>query len=317
MKVRYLSAALAALIVLALAAACADDGDPVLTTPAPTPTAAPAAAPDGFPVTVVDSNGNELTLPAPATRIVALAPSFVEILFALGAGDSVAGVDENTDYPPEALEITKISGFSPSVEGIAALEPGLVVIFYDPGGLEDALEGLGIATLFLATPDSIEGVYDHITILGQLTGRSEEAEALISRMQSDIEALLARVPAGEGPTVYHEIDNTYFTAGPGSFIHDLYVRLGARNIAEATGEAFPQMSAEAIIAANPEVIILAGELAADSPETVAARPGWDAISAVQNGRVYTIDPNLISRPGPRVVEGLEELARFLYPEAFE
>ncbi|MCI0814874.1 MAG: ABC transporter substrate-binding protein, partial [Chloroflexi bacterium] len=119
----------------------------------------------------------------------------------------------------------------------------------------------------------------------------------------------------DAPTFFHEVDNTYYTAGPGSFIADLYDELGADNIAESTGQAFPQMSAEAIIAADPQVIILADEDAGESPETVAARPGWDVISAVQNDRVHIVSPDIISRPGPRLVEALDTLAGFLYPGA--
>jgi iron complex transport system substrate-binding protein len=119
-----------------------------------------------------------------------------------------------------------------------------------------------------------------------------------------------------GPRVYHEVDNTYFTAGPGSFINDIYALLKAQNIAAPTGQAFPQLSAEAIIAANPEVIILADEDAGESPQTVAARPGWGQIAAVQNHRVYTVDPDIVSRPGPRLVDALQALARLLYPERF-
>jgi iron complex transport system substrate-binding protein len=118
----------------------------------------------------------------------------------------------------------------------------------------------------------------------------------------------------EGPSVFHEIDNTFFTAGRGSFIGDLYDILGAENIANATGEAYPQMTQEAIIEADPDVIILADEDAGETPATVAARPGWEAISAVQNNRVHIVDPDIVSRPGPRIVVALRTLARFLYSD---
>jgi iron complex transport system substrate-binding protein len=248
---------------------------------------------------------------------VALAPSFVEVLFAIGAGDAVVAADDNTDYPPEAANLPKISGFEPSVEGIAAYEPDLVLMLFDPGGLQDALQQLGINTLFLASPDSIEATFAQISTLGLAMGRSAAAQGLVGQMRAVVNSIVVKLPAGApGPRVYHEVDNTYYTAGPGSFIDDLYTTLGAQNIAESTGEAFPQLSAEAIIEADPEVIILADEFAGESADTVAARPGWDQISAVKNARVHLLDPNIVSRPGPRLIDALDMLAKLLYPEAF-
>lgn len=250
-------------------------------------------------------------------RIVALAPSFVEIFCAVGACDVLVAVDENSNFPPEVESITKLSGFDPSVEAIVASEPDLVVISFDAGGLEDALEGLGIAVLLIESPQSLTGVYDQIAVLGDVVDKSGQAADLVADMQSRVEAVTSLLPVGGGPSVYHELDSTLFSAGPGSFIGDLYDVLGAANIANATGSAFPQLSNEAIIEANPEVIILGDEGLSETVESVAARPGWDTISAVQTGRIHGVDPDLISRPGPRIVEALEELAKLLYPEVFE
>ncbi|HET9476322.1 MAG TPA: ABC transporter substrate-binding protein [Dehalococcoidia bacterium] len=307
MNLRNLLLAVLAAAVFVFAA-CGDDDE---SEPLPTPN--PSAA---FPVTIADDNGAHVTLDQEPERIVALAPSFVEVLFALDAGEAIVAADENTDYPPEAASIPKISGFQPSVEGITSYEPDLVLLTYDPGGLVDALSSLEIDSLFLASPASIDGAMEQIMTLGQATGRSSEAEELVDGMKADIHSIAAAVPAEGAPRVYHEVDNTYYSAGPGSFIHDLYATLGATNIAEATGEAFPQLSAEAIIQADPEVIILADEFAGESPETVAARPGWDQISAVKNARVHIVDPNIVSRPGPRLVDALATLALLLYPELF-
>ncbi len=136
-------------------------------------------------------------------------------------------------------------------------------------------------------------------------------------MRVSVAEVTESVDGLDAPTFFHEVDNTYYTAGPGSFIADLYDELSAENIAESTGQAFPQMSAEAIIAADPQVIILADEDAGESPETVAARPGWDVIAAVKDGRVHVVSPDIISRPGPRLVEALETLAGLLYPEVLD
>ena len=317
MKVRYLLLALLAALAVALSACGDDDGGGTTASPTAGATGTPAVTAGSFPVTITDDNGNDVTIEAAPASIVALAPSFVEVLFAIGAGDAIVAADQNTDFPPEAADIPKISGFEPSVEGIVAYEPDLVLMLFDPGGLQDALQQLGIATLFLASPETIEDTLAQISTLGEAVGHMPEAEDLVGQMRSDISTLKAKLPAsGAGPRVFHEVDNTFYTAGPGSFIHDLYATLGAQNIAESTGEAFPQMSAEVIIQADPEVIILADEFAGESAGTVAARPGWDQISAVKSGRVHIVDPNITSRPGPRLVNALETLAMLLYPEAF-
>ncbi len=314
MKLRYLGAALVALLALAALACNGDESGPTATTTA-VQEADTAASPAVFPVTVTDSNGKQLVFDSPPESIVALAPSFVEILFAVGAGDAIVAVDQNTDYPPEAAARTKLSGFEPSVEGIAALEPDLVIIFFDPGGLEEALEGLDIPVLFLMTPASIQGVFDQIELLGRATGHADDAEQLIDGMSEGIDAISEKLAdIQEGPRVFHEVGPELFSASDKDFVGDLYTTLKAQNIATGAGP-FPQLTEEAVIAADPEVIILA-DVPVVTPEEVKARPGWDSVSAVQNGRVFAVDPDLVSRSGPRLVEGLEELARLLYPDRF-
>jgi len=314
MKIRVL--ALFLLIAGALALSACGGGEASTTaSPATVVAGSPAAtATAPFPVTIKDDKGVEVTINSAPARVVALAPSFVEVLFALGAGGSVVAADENTDYPPEAASIPKISGFQPSLEGIAGYNPDLVLLLFDPGGLQDALRQAGFNTLYLASPASIDDTFKQIETIGAALGRGVAAQGLIGQMQASLAGIKGRIPQGAaGPRVYHEVDNTFYTAGPGSFVDDLYSTLGAKNIAESTGEPFPQLSAEAIISADPEVIILADEFAGESRDTVAARPGWSQISAVKNGRVFTIDPNIVSRPGPRLIDALETLAKLLYP----
>jgi len=304
------------LLVLLAVTAVACSGDEEETGgPAETPEATLSG---GFPITITDGDGDEITLAEAPDRIVALAPSYVEVLFAIGGGDLVVAADENTDYPPEAASLATLSGFTPSVEAIVAEEPDVVLISYDPGGLKDSLESNGIAVFMLSTPDSLEAVYTQINIIGRVSGHAAEAQKLVSDMREDIAITVAGVPEGaSAPRVYHEVDNTLYSVGPGSFLHDLYTTLQADNIAAETGEAYPQLSNEAVIAADPEVIILADEAFGESAETVAARPGWDQISAVISGRVHGVDPDIISRPGPRLVEALDLLVEYLYPELAE
>ena len=336
MRLRSLVAALVALVALA-ALACNGDGPGPTATPsaveeavaAPSPAAeafsfdcaAPAEAvrPDasGFPAEVTDSVGNTVTLEAPPERIASLSAGHTEILYAIGAGDQMAVVDNASDCPQAVNDLPKVDAFSPSVEAIAGLDPDLVIIFFDPGDLQSSLQDLGVPVLNLSAPESVQGVYQQMVLLGMATGHVDEAEEVAARMEEavgDIRSQLQDVT--DGPSVFHEVDNTYFSAGPGSFVGDLYSILRAENIAEATGGAYPQMSAEAIIEADPEVIVLADEFAGESPDTVRARPGWNSISAVQNDRIYVIDPDIVSRPGPRLVEALRTLVAYLYPERF-
>jgi iron complex transport system substrate-binding protein len=313
MKLRYLVVPLVALLALATLACNGDDSGPAAT-PTAVQEAVAAPSPAVFPVTVTDSNGKQLIFDSPPESIVALAPSFVEVLFAVAAGDAVVAVDENTDFPPEAAARTKLSGYQPSVEAIAALEPDLVIIFFDPGGLEEALEGLGIPVLFLASPQSVEGVFDQMRLLGQVTGHADDAEQLIDGMRESIDAITAKLAdVQEGPRVFHEIGPELYTASDEDFVGDLYTILKAQNIAAGAGP-FPQLTEEAVIVADPEVIILTDEPAA-TPDTVKARPGWEGISAVQNDRIYIIDPAILW-PGPRLVEGLGTVAAYLYPDRF-
>jgi len=331
MRLRYLVAALVALVALA-ALACNGDGSGPSPTPAPTPSptveawfsfdcaAAPFETPteaSAFPLEVTDSVGNTVTLEAPPQRVASLSAGHTEILYALGAGGQVGAVDNTSDCPAATADLPSVDAFAPSVEAIADLEPDLVIIFFDPGDLQSSLQGLGIPVLNLASPSSVEGVYDQTEWLGKATGHAVDAARLIADMQAEVQDIQSQIgDVTDAPTVFHEIDNTYFTAGPGSFVADLYDILGAQNIADATGQPFPQMSAEAIIEADPEVIVLADEDAGESPDTVKARPGWSGVSAVQNDRIYVIDPDIISRPGPRLVEALRTLAIYLYPDRF-
>ena len=334
MRLRYLVLALLAMVALA-ALACNGGGSGPGLTATPTPVEEPlvtpvtavfscdvpaeASAPDAsaFPLEISDSVGNTVTLETPPLRIASLSAGHTEILYAIGAGDQVAVVDSTSDCPQEANGLPKVDAFSPSVEAIAELEPDLVIIFFDPGDLQSSLQGLDIPVLNLASPSSVEGVYDQIELLGEATGQVDEATDLVADMQAAVQEIRSEIgDVADGPTVFHEIDNTYFTAGPGSFIADLYDILGAGNIADATGQPFPQMSVEAIIEADPEVIILADEDAGESADTVRDRPGWGSVSAVRNDRIYVVDPNIVSRPGPRLVEALRTLAAYLYPELF-
>jgi len=303
-------------LLLALGAACGDDGDNG-DSGASTPTVTAAAAVQ-YPLTLTDSKDRSVTLSAAPQRITSLSPAATEILFAIGAGDQVAAVEKFSDYPPEAKTLPQLDAYQPSVEAIAGAQPDLVLVYFDPGNLVDGLERAGLTVIFLEPPTSVDGVLEQIRLLGQATGHPQEAEELVETMQQSIASIQERLADVEqGPRVFHELDNQLFTVAPNSFVGDLYTILKAQNIAAGTDQAYPQLSQEAIIEADPEVIVLADMAAGESAETVKARPGWGSISAVRNNRIYSVDPDIVSRPGPRLVEALDTLAQALYPERFE
>ena len=306
---RRLALALATLVLASLVAACGGEEE----APPPEPTA-PAVT---YPFTVERSDGKTITLDAAPRRIASLSPGATEIFYAIGAGPQVVATDLQSDYPPEAQNTAKLDAFQPNVEAIVGVEAGLVFLANNQDNVVQALDALGQKVLYLEVPDDLAGVIEQVRLLGQVTGRVQEADSLAEKMELLIETVRRKlIGVDKGPRVFHELDNTLFTAAPDSFVGDFYRLLKAQNIAAGASTPYPQFTQEEIIARDPEVIILADEEFGETPETVKARPGWGAISAVKNDRIYGVDPDLVSRPGPRVVEGLEQLARLLYPEKF-
>ena len=279
------------------------------TTTRPTTTTEAVAA--GFPVTIAAGNGDVEIADRPTT-IVSLSSTSTEILFAIGAGDQVAAVDEFSDYPPEA-PLTELSGFSSNVEAIAEFEPDLVVLSFDPGGVEDSLEALGIPVLVHFTALTLDDTYSQIEQLGAATGNGGAAAELIGQIRAEIAAFVEEVGGSEaGFTYYHELDDTYYSATSATFIGDLYSLLGLVNIADTQdvdGFGFPQLSAEYIIESDPDFIFLADtKCCGQSSDTVAGRPGWANLSAVTGNGVIELDDDVASRWGPRVVEFIGTVA---------
>jgi iron complex transport system substrate-binding protein len=311
----------AGIIALVIAVACGgdsdNDDDGASTSPQPEQT---QQAPPSFPVDIDGSDGKRLTFDEAPTRVVSLSPGATEIFYAIGAEASLVAVDHQADFPQAAADFaTKVDAFEPNVEAIAALDPDLVLVATDSGGIVGALDSLGIRTLFIdinTDITTIEDVLGQVSIYGRITGHSSEADQLIASLQERINAVKDRAePVSPGPKVYHELDSTFYSAAEQSFIGDLYRTLNAENIAgDGGGSPYPQLTQEAIIAANPAIIVLADEEFGVTIDSVKARPGWNAIDAVQNDRIYGIDPDIVSRPGPRIVDALELLADHFYPE---
>ena len=266
---------------------------------------------DGFPVTVVAANG-EVTIPRRPQRVVSLSATATEVLFAIGAGAQVVAVDSTSDFPPEA-PTTQLSALEPNVEAIASYEPDLVVASDDIGDLSASLEALGIPLVLQPAAVNLDETYAQIEQLGTATGKAGGATDTVARMRQDIEEIVAGAPSfPEPPTYYHELDQSYFTATSDTFIGHVYALLGLQNIADrAKGAAsgYPQLSAEYILQADPDLIFLADtKCCHQDAETVAARPGWDRITAVRTGGVVELDDDVASRWGPRVVDFLEVAA---------
>ena len=306
------------LVAVALAfalAACSDD--PVITT---VPTGASATASTGsaaFPVTVTGTKG-DVTIEARPERIVSLSPTATEDLFAIGAGDQVIAVDDQSNYPADA-PTTDLSGFEPNVEAIAGYEPDLVVFATEPGDLGSSLEGLGITALQLDAAANLDVAYEQIEQLGAATGHADESAALVEQMRSDIQVLVDEADRATGASFYYELDDTFYSVTSKTFIGQLLRMLGLGNIADEVGRGsggYPQLSAEYIIESDPDLIFLADtKCCGQSAETVAKRPGWAGLTAVGDGAVVPLDDDVASRWGPRVVELLEQISDAAEAEA--
>jgi iron complex transport system substrate-binding protein len=246
-------------------------------------------------------------------RIVSLSPTVTEDLFAIGAGKQVVAVDNQSNYPKRAPR-TSLSGFTPNVEAIAGYHPDLVLISYNPSGFASQLRQLGIKVVNVAAAANLKQAYEEILALGRLTGHSKGARAEVRSMKSNLAKIVASVPTSRRHLrVYHELDPTYYSATSQTFIGSVYRLFGFRDIADAAsgaGGGYPQLSAEYIVAKNPQIIVLADtRCCGQDGATVAARPGWSTIAAVQHHRVVRANDDVASRWGPRIVQFARTVAR--------
>jgi len=273
--------------------------------------------------TIIDSLGREITLAETPQRIVSLAPSITEILFAVGAGGQVVGRDEFSDYPSDATSLDSIGGSfgDYNVEAIVALEPDLVIAAeINTPELVNQLEELGLNVYYLSNPPTLEQMYGTLETIATLTGH--DASDLIASLQTRVAAVDEKIaPLSSRPSVFYEIDasdpNKPYTYGPGTFGDLLIERAGGHNIGSVVTDPYPQLSLEQIVVENPSFIILGDSLWGVTPESVMERAGWETIEALKSNQIFPIDDNLISRPGPRLVDGLETLAKIFHPGVFE
>ena len=253
---------------------------------------------------------------APAVqRIVSISPTATEMVFAIGAGDRVVAVDQFSYYPEDA-PVTDLDGWNPNVEAIASYDPDLVLM-QTSGDVGASLEALGIEVWAHDAPFAFEDVYVQIEQLGEVTGQTEEAAALVADMQARISELIAAAPDASGLTYYHELDNTLYTVTSSTFIGQVYGLFGLTNVADpadADGSAwgYPQLSDEYLVDADPDVIFLADTLCCgQNAQTIAARPGWDQLTAVQTGRIVELNDDIVSRWGPRLVDFIAAISDVL------
>jgi iron complex transport system substrate-binding protein len=275
--------------------------------------------------TIIDDLGRPVYIEKTPQRIISLAPSITEILFALDLGDKIVGVTDCCDYPKEAKTKPVVSSYflGTNLEKLVAQEPDLILTDGYEEGLLQQLDKLKLTTIVLR-PENIYGIFRNIELAGKSTGREEEAKGLVAGMEkrlNTIAEMTAKVM--EKPIVFYEIDATDptkpWTATPGSFTNALITLAGGENmVKEKVSQGYFQLSLEEILDADPDMIIL-GDYPYVSPEDVRQRPGaWQQLTAIKEGKIYAIsDPSLTSRPGPRIIDGLEEMAKIIHPELFE
>lgn len=284
---------------------------PASSTTSPSTTTPSTTLPEasGFPVTIDAPNG-PVTIEAKPANVVSLSPTSTEVLFAVGAGSQVVAVDSQSNHPTEA-PMTDLTGFEPNLEAIAGYGADLVVIMYDPGDVIPGLEAIGIPVIMHPSAGTLNDAYQQIEQIGAATGHIQEAEGLVASMKAKIEETTISIDGG-GATYYHELSPDYYSVTSATFVGGLYTMLGLSNVADGAdpdGYGYPQLSAEHILSEDPNMVFLADtKCCGQDAETVAERPGWDSLTAVQAGAITGLDDDVASRWGPRVVDFVASIA---------
>ncbi len=305
---------LSACIASSSLSACSDDPSTAGKSPLAAPKADAAAT---FPFTVTDSSGTMVSLSEQPKRIISYSPAVTESLFAVGAGSQLVAVDKFSDYPDGTKSLPKLEYSKPSPEPALGYAPDLVFMSARQEGQAPQFRGLGMKVILLKEPMDLAAVAEQVELLGKITGNVPAGTKAATDIRARMAKVVSRVAAiGKGPKVFFELDPAGFTVAQGSFIGSMLAIVKAGNVAAGATSQFPQLSLEAIIAGDPDVILLAdgGDTGGQTADMVRARPGWSGIAAVRAGRVYVVDGNTFSRPGPRVVEALEALVKQLYPD---
>lgn len=277
-----------------------------------------------FPVTVVDGTGEEVTIDSEPKTIVSVIPSNTEITFALGQGDKLVGVDNYSNYPAEVEKIEKIGDQQLNVEKILALQPDLALVTdFQQENNPDILKQFkdaGIDVIVVSSAESFENVYNTISLIGQVTGATEEAETLVNDMKDRLAEIEEKAKSvTEKKKVWVEVSPApdIFTTGKNTFLNEMLESINADNAAgEQTG--WVKMTEEEIVTLNPDVIITTYGYYIENPaEGVLSRSGWGEVPAIKNEQVFDVNNDTVTRPGPRLIDGVETLAKLIYPEVFD
>ncbi|MCE7791604.1 ABC transporter substrate-binding protein [Salipaludibacillus sp. CUR1] len=281
---------------------------------------------NGFPVTLTDSTGNEVTIDEEPETLVSLLPSNTEILFELGAGDRLIGVSEYCNYPEETADIDNVGAQDMDPELILSLDPDVAFVqAYHEENHADILnqyEEAGIDVIVVEGGNSFEEVYETIQMIGEATGTDDRAEEIVGDMEERLEEIkdqAADIPEEDQKKVWVEVAPSpdIFTTGQGTFMHEMLEAINAVNAAEEE-EGWVNLNEEEIVMLNPDVIITTYGYYVDDPQQeVLSRDGWTEVPAVQNERIHDVDNDTVTRPGPRLIEGVETLAELVYPDVFE
>jgi len=313
---RIATALTAAAASLSLITACASSGSTTAAGSMPTPATTPGTSAAQFPVTVHAANGS-VTIPVRPTAIVSLSPTATEMLYAIGAGSQVKAVDKYSNYP-KGTPLTSLDGDHVNIEAIASYQPDLVVASQVSAGMGKQLGALGIPVLSEPAAANLDQAYQEIVQLGQATGHTTAAHAEVTKITGQVAAIVKSMPKPASPvTYYYELDQTYYSETSATFIGQVLGMLGLTSIADsargaASSGGYPQLSAEFILKTNPDYIFLADTICCQqSPATVAARPGWSTLRAVQDGRVIALNDDIASRWGPRIVNLLQTVTQAL------
>lgn len=290
------------------------------------PTDVPTEMPEPQAAIVVEDDlGFEIVLDEPAQAVISISPNLTEILYAVGAGESLIGRDSNSMYPEEALAAADLGGMWDGipVEDILAMEPDLILAgeIFSAEAVNE-LRDLGLNVYWQANPEDFEGLYDNIRDIAGLVGTEDQAEVLIESLSGRVAALDEKLAAiEESPLVFYELDASEpanpWTTGAGTFISYVINKAKAINLGDALEGEWVQVSSEELVAQNPDVILLSDALYGVTVESVAERAGWSEIKAVVEGSVYPFDPFILSVPGPRLVDGFEQVVALLYPDLAE
>jgi iron complex transport system substrate-binding protein len=276
-----------------------------------------------FPVSVVDGTGEEVTIESEPKTIVSVIPSNTEITFALGQGDKVIGVDDYSNYPPEVEKIEKIGDQQLNVEKILALQPDLALVTdFQHENNPDILQQFkdaGIDVVVIGSAESFDNVYKTISLIGQVTGATKEAETIVKEMKDRLAEIQEKAKAvTEKKRVWVEVSPApdIFTTGQDTFMHEMLESINAINTAgEQTG--WVKMTEEEIVTLHPDVIITTyGYYVEDPAKGVLSRAGWEEVPAIKNEQVFDVNNDTVTRPGPRLIDGVETLAKLIYPEIF-